>query len=319
MSISALLSAADGSDVETDLRADERLKIGDDELLWVDAVGPSDEDLATIADALGLDEDVAAALRRELPEPDLLVLDQAVEVDLLWLDDATGTRPQHMQVIAGDGWVITRHGEPLERLEEQRRRITDQREIGLLKPTEFLLSVLDWHIDGFHLAAEELERQVDRLDELALRRDNADLLPRLVEMRRRIATIRRIAASHYEAYHELARPDLGSKLDRVDREHVQRVTDGLERAIATIAQVREQLIGVFDVHMTRTAQRTNDIMRVLTVTSVVLLPAVVVAGVMGMNFRQQFFENPGLFWLVIGFMVLMAITTVVLARWRRWL
>jgi magnesium transporter len=86
-----------------------------------------------------------------------------------------------------------------------------------------------------------------------------------------------------------------------------------------IAHARDMLLGTFDVHMTRTAQRTNDIMRLLTLASVVLLPSVVLAGVMGMNFRVDLFENPGLFWVVIGLMGLMALSTLVWARWRGWL
>ena len=62
------------------------------------------------------------------------------------------------------------------------------------------------------------------------------------------------------------------------------------------------LIGTFDVHMTRTAQRTNDTMRLLTLASVMLLPSVVLAGVMGMNFKVGLFEDPNLFWVVIGIM-----------------
>jgi magnesium transporter len=79
------------------------------------------------------------------------------------------------------------------------------------------------------------------------------------------------------------------------------------------------LIGTFDVHMTRTAQRTNDIMRILTWTSVILLPAVVVAGIMGMNFQVWVFELTELFWAVIGFMIATAVVTLVIARRRGWL
>jgi magnesium transporter len=71
--------------------------------------------------------------------------------------------------------------------------------------------------------------------------------------------------------------------------------------------------------MTRTAQRTNDIMKVLTLASVILLPASVVAGVMGMNFKVGFFENPDLFWAVIAGMAAIATGTIGFARWRGWL
>ena len=79
------------------------------------------------------------------------------------------------------------------------------------------------------------------------------------------------------------------------------------------------LIGTFDVHMTRTAQRTNDTMRVLTLASVILLPSVVLAGVMGMNFKVGLFDDPNVFWVVIGIMLAMAAAAVGIARWRGWL
>ena len=71
--------------------------------------------------------------------------------------------------------------------------------------------------------------------------------------------------------------------------------------------------------MTQTAQRTNDVMRVLTIVNVILLPAVVLAGIMGMNFKVAFFENTNLFWIVIVAMVVIAAGSLALARWRRWL
>jgi magnesium transporter len=318
VTLTALLSAADGTDVEVDLRERRMRTIGEDQLLWVDVTDPSDEDLKTLGSSLGVDERVLEALRRDLRLPGLVVLDGGVDVALLWLDDAAGEKPEPLQVIAGAGWVVTRHADRLERLERQRRNITDQREIGLLRPIDFMLAVLDWHVDGFHAAAEDLERQVDRLDEEALRSDD-DLLPKLVAMRRRIARVRRVAALHHDLYNELARPDFMPELDPDDANRIARIVAGLERATSSISQVREMLIGVFDVHMTRTAQRTNDIMRVLTLASVILLPAAVLAGIMGMNFQVFFFEDPNTFWIVIGAMIAMAVTTILVARWRGWL
>ncbi len=51
---------------------------------------------------------------------------------------------------------------------------------------------------------------------------------------------------------------------------------------------RELLLGSFDVYMTRTTQRTNEIVKTLTIVSIVLLPAGVIAGVMGMNLSAVF-------------------------------
>ena len=71
--------------------------------------------------------------------------------------------------------------------------------------------------------------------------------------------------------------------------------------------------------MGRTAQDANDVMKVLTMLSAVLLPAVVLAGVMGMNFQLPFFDDTNNFWLVILAMVVFAVVILVAARLRRWI
>ena len=53
--------------------------------------------------------------------------------------------------------------------------------------------------------------------------------------------------------------------------------------------------------------------------SAVLLPAVVLAGVMGMNFQLPFFDDTDNFWLVIRAMVVFAVVILVAARLRRWI
>jgi magnesium transporter len=77
--------------------------------------------------------------------------------------------------------------------------------------------------------------------------------------------------------------------------------------------------GSFEILMARTSQRTNDTMKLLTLISAALLPSAVIAGVLGMNFKQPFFDLSYLFWLVIALMAALMITVVVVARWRKWL
>lgn len=318
MSIETLLSSADGSDRTVDLREGRIGQIRDDELLWVDVSGDDEAELQIVCDALALEGDVAEALGRDLADhPDAMVLDEGVELTLFWFDEGE-EEPVPVQVLAGSGWVITRHERALERLDQQREKITDQREIGLLRPVEFVAAILGWHLDAFFRTVANFERDVDRLDTDALRSDR-DLLDKLVAMRQRIARTRRVAAAHAGVYAEIARPDFLPELDDADAALLIQLSERLERATAAIASVREMLIGTFDVYMTRVAQRTNDVMRVLTWVSVLLLPAVVIAGVMGMNFKVGFFDNPSYFFVVIGLMVLLALTTLVAARWRGWL
>lgn len=53
--------------------------------------------------------------------------------------------------------------------------------------------------------------------------------------------------------------------------------------------------------MSRTAQQTNDVMKILTITSVLLLPTGVIAGFMGMNIKAPYSnDDPTIFWIVLA-------------------
>ena len=82
---------------------------------------------------------------------------------------------------------------------------------------------------------------------------------------------------------------------------------------------REAIVGSFDVLIARTGHRTNDIMKVLTLASVILLPGALLAGVMGMNFKVGLFDVPWLFYLVLAVIVLIAPLTVGFAKLRHWI
>jgi magnesium transporter len=89
--------------------------------------------------------------------------------------------------------------------------------------------------------------------------------------------------------------------------------------MAAVEALRDGLLGTFDIHMGRVSQRANDVMRTLTILSAVLLPGVVLAGIMGMNFKLGFFDDPSNFWVVIATMAVFAVAILAIGRLRHWL
>jgi magnesium transporter len=315
----ALLFHADGADTDIDPADIASRRVKSDELLWVDLQSADPTELGTIKAALKLTDDSASVLAEIPPKPRAIVHDDGVEVATLAPNTDPDANPVPLQILLGDGWVVTHHDADIPFLAEHREAIQDRREVGRLTPVEFLVSLLDWHVDAFFHVAEQLENEVDDLDDAALGAERNDILSRLVAMRRRIARARRVIVAHREIAAELSRPDFLPESASHGAEALTAVAIRLERAGEAVANAREMLIGTFDVHMTRTAQRTNDTMRILTLASVILLPSVVLAGIMGMNFKVWLFEDPNLFWVVIGIMLAMAAATLGISRWRRWL
>jgi magnesium transporter len=92
-----------------------------------------------------------------------------------------------------------------------------------------------------------------------------------------------------------------------------------ESTVQEARDVRESIVGSFEVLIARTGHRTNHIMKVLTLTSVILLPGALIAGVMGMNFKVGLFEDSWMFYVVLAVILALAPLTVAIAKMRDWI
>jgi Mg2+ and Co2+ transporter CorA len=145
-----------------------------------------------------------------------------------------------------------------------------------------------------------------------------EVIARLVEARGQIGRLRRALASHREPILALTRPELEAITSSSSAERFAALRDRLETAVQAARDSRESVVGSFDVVLASTGQRTNEIMKVLTLVSVLILPGTLLAGVMGMNFKLGLFTEDVYLWVVIAAMVLIAIVTLVVARMRDW-
>ena len=159
-------------------------------------------------------------------------------------------------------------------------RIHRDTALGILSSTEFFAAILDSAITSYHEVVDAIEDDVDRLDALALRGDDRDeLLEDLVRARRRISRLRRLLAEHRTVFASLASPEVTRFVDDPELTGLlQSVSNRFDGALAAVEDSREALLGSFDVLMSRTAQRTNEVMKVLTLATVLLLPGSMIAG-----------------------------------------
>ena len=291
-----------------------------DQLLWVDAVDALDV-LGPIAAALELPGTLLPKTARN--DAASLVREQgwirltAVAVQTPG-PDATGpieTEPLH--ILAGRNVVVTIHREPVDALDALAEQFRDEPGLGVLDAADLVAGIIDEVLAIYLRHVEAIERRIDVLDEIAIRgRSARAYLGEVVSLRRRTAILRRSLAPHREAFGPLARPDFEiAALGRPWPGLVQR----LEATTLAIQNIRELLVGSVALQQSGTAERVNEVMKRLTIVNAVLLPAVVLAGIMGMNFPMLFFQQPGNFWIVIASMAAMAFAILAVARVRGWI
>jgi Mg2+ and Co2+ transporter CorA len=275
-----------------------------------------------IAAVLDIPPDAARLVQEELGHAHLVRYRDAVHLTVEAIESGDDAEDpvirRELDLFARRLAVVTVHDGPVAALEEFNDQLRGDTLIGKLDAGSFLAALVDTMLTTYFEPVEAIEQDIDELDEVALRGpDNDAFLVDVLRLRRRVAFLRRTIAPHREALAPLARTDLA--LGEVLGHPQPQLADRLERVIDAVENARELLVGSFDIYLGRAAQRTNEVMKVLTVLSAVLLPSVVLAGVMGMNFKLDFFDQSSNFWLVIGAMGAMAIAILGLARARRWI
>jgi magnesium transporter len=293
-----------------------------DQLLWIDVDSRDAARFDSVVAALDMPDQTAERVLEEFGRAGLIRYKAAIHltVETIEANEAgdDGFVRRELDIFARRNVVVTVHDGPVEALETFKEQLRGDTLIGKLDAGAFLEAIVDTGLTTWFAHVEEIEREIDELDELAVEAHDADrFLTGVVRLRRRVARLRRTVAPHREALAPLARTDLA--LDEVLGHTLPNLEVRLDRVIDALENVREQLVGSFDIYLGRTAQRTNDVMKILTVLSAVLLPSVVLAGVMGMNFKLDFFEQTSNFWVVIGAMGAMAIAILAVARLRRWI
>jgi magnesium transporter len=296
----------------------------DRQLLWIDITGDLEpEDSAKLAEHFGLDARTRRSFEREVPEPTLRVHGTYLHVRIAAEpSDQDPASAVWLDLIAAHNVAISQHREPIGFMGAVDDRIHRDAALGILRSPAFLGAILDEAITSYHGTIDAIEDDVDRLDAESLRGgDRDELLGDLVRARRRIAGIRRLLADHRAVFAALSSPEVTKLLDDPETAAVlQAVGNRFDGAMGAVEAGRDAVLGSFDVFMTRTAQRTNEVMKVLTLATVLLLPGSLIAGLLGMNVVVPLGkDDPLSFWLVVIAIGVLAVAIVLAARARRWL
>jgi magnesium transporter len=122
--------------------------------------------------------------------------------------------------------------------------------------------------------------------------------------------------------------DVASHLQRTESPFISRdmwpflrdVYDHVARNLDTVEMLRDLLTGALDVYLSSVANRTNQVMKVLTVLGTVALPALVVSGIYGMNVKGlPAAESPYALGIVFSVMVATTVLLLWVLKRFRWL
>ena len=209
-------------------------------------------------------------------------LDFNVEWDRAWDDVAT----LKLAAFISPGRLITIHRAPMRSIDAVRKRVEESGNAPPGGALQIFWTVCDELMDLYFPVVDQIADEIEKLEEHVVEEPRHEHLERVLAMRRQLATLRRTMLPHRQVFQHLAN-SRGNGIDDTAALNFRDTLDNVLRLTDAIDQQRDLLTNVKDTYLSVLSQRTNDVMRVLTVFSAIILPLSLIAGIYGMNFDNM--------------------------------
>lgn len=164
----------------------------------------------------------------------------------------------------------------------------------------------------------ELEPRLDEIEEEMFQRPGDELLSELTRYKSRLRKLTRIASYHERIAAQLREMDdplLGKSL----KHEIVDLYEQVERTQSLASLYYQIASDLTDGYLGMSSHRLNRVMQILTIITVIFVPLTFLAGIYGMNFENmpELGTRNGYF-VVVGIMLVIAITQVIYFRRKRW-
>jgi len=154
-----------------------------------------------------------------------------------------------------------------------------------------LYALLDAVVDHCFPILESYGELLEEMEHEVMEHPTPRMQRRLHSIKRELSTLRRVIWPMREVLNELYREDTEEIAPAV-KAYMRDVADHTVQVMDIVESCRETASGLHDLYMSAVSNRTNEVMKVLTIMASFFIPVTFVAGVYGMNFE----EMPALHW-----------------------
>jgi magnesium transporter len=151
--------------------------------------------------------------------------------------------------------------------------------------------IIDDIVDSYTPILDALDEAVDAMEDEVFEKPSQRCMVRILQLKKDIMTIRRIAVYQREMLNRLSRGEF-SLISEGEIIYYRNVYDHLVRMTDLAESYRDVVSGLLDAYLSVTSNNLNRVMKVLTIISTIFLPLSVITGFFGMNFEYL----PGLHW-----------------------
>jgi magnesium transporter len=289
-------------------------------LLWLDIEDPAGPALDELAARYGFHELAVEDCRNH---PQLAKIDPfpgytfLIANSIRFNAETEELAVRELDVFLGERLLVTVHDGPSLAVQAVAARLRE--EPPRHAPVQVLYALLDTILDRFMPTLDEIGDTIDEIEESVLNGFDPGSLAKMSRLKRNLVAFRRAAVAQRELLNALSRRDT-SLVPAEMQIYFRDVYDHVVTTMELIESYRDLLSGVFEIYLTRTANRTNEVVKALTLIATILLPLTLVTGWWGMNLESlPFAGHPDGIWYVTGGMALLTAVLLAYFRRKRWI
>jgi len=284
-------------------------------LLWVDLAGEPSDRVKTILSEifhfhpLAIDD---ALVEANIPKVDdwgeyLYIAIQGIAFDA----KANNIDTHEIDAFLGKNFLVTHHKDPSASA-DQVWQYCQRNEHALDRGADYLLyHIMDTIAANYMPIVDQLDEAIDRLEDEIFGDHGRTLLNNIFSLKRAVLHLRRAIIPQREVMNRLAR-DTYAVVDPGERVYFRDVYDHYVRLADVNDTLRDLVSGALDTYLSVSANRTNEVMKVLTIFTALFMPISFLSSFFGQNFEFLPFNNFGVF---IGMLALTIGTPILLWLW----
>ena len=263
---------------------------GRDSVTWIDVQGLGDEAvIRRIGEmfslhALALEDAVNVPQR---PKYESYERFQLFITRMTRYEPGSKVEVEQVSIFLGERFVLTlqeRYGDIFDPVRSRIRSGTGP--IRRSGPDYLVYALIDTVIDGFYPVLESMGEYLEDLEGETLTSAQPVHLRKIYEVKRQLLELRRAIWPQREAINSLIR-DESPLVGEMVRMYLRDCYDHAVQVIDVTETYRELTGTLMDLYLSAVSQRTNDVMKVLTVMASIFIPLTFLAGIYGMNFEHM--------------------------------
>src|SRR5215216_1510358 len=293
-------------------------------VIWVDMESPTEADEQVLLDVFHFHPLTVEDCRENRHYPKIEEFDSYIYFIVHGV--TSDTSPDRFNTIELDGflghnYVITYHHHMFRSINNVKQLLRTSPIACQRGPAFLLHQILDQVVDFYSPVLDDFDDRIDKLEDdiFTLRRPNNQILSEIMDLKRSVLRLRRISGKQMDILHRMSRGEF-SLIPEGMRPFYRDVYDHLVRVVDLAENYRDLISGSMEAYLSVVSNRLNEIMKVLTIFSAIMLPLTFIAGIYGMNFENmpELHSRYG-YYAVWVIMIIVALGMLFFFRKRGWI